>query len=250
MRTGTCVTRACTAAGLLSLTFLAVILVGAASSAQTASDPPGIANRINQLQSQLRQELEAAVNDEATARQAQQRGAAMTRLSGGGGATMAQLNATLAQSATTSANAHRARAQRLQGEINQLSQQLGNGNADPNLQSAAPSGGLNFGATTSSASWSESFLGGALTLSADRVRYDIRDSHGSLRKDSFDASCSEIKEWKSNKTNIMNAFAGANPQMWDLHIKLRNGKNANIEASTEVEMNEILEGVSRACGAR
>jgi hypothetical protein len=232
---------------LLLLIQLAVLRVNC--SAQTSNEQ-AIANRITQLQNQLREEQAAAVRDDATARQALQQQAASAQLSGSAGATMAQLYGTLAQSAANSANAHRARAQRLQNEIYQLSLQLGNGNLGASFGSAAPPGGLNVAAGSPNVSWSEAFLGGALTLSPDHVRYDDRDGHGNLRKDSFEASCSEIKEWKGNKTNIMNAFAGANPQMWDFHIKLRNGKNANIEASTEVEMNEILEGVSRACGAR
>lgn len=225
------------------------VLFPAKGSAQSVPlNAQAVANRISELQEQLRQEQQAALKDDATFRQFLQQQAAMARLPNSGAAAIAQLDSALAQNAANSASAHRVRAQQLQNEINGLNQQVLPMNSGTTFRAADPSGSPNFSLGSPAAVWSESFFGGALTLSPGRVRYDDRDRHGNLRKDSFDASCSELKEWKPNKMNFMNAFAGPNPQSWDFHIKLRGGTNVDFPTSTEFEMNNILQAISKACG--
>jgi hypothetical protein len=236
---------------LLTLLMFAYLTgVSVCSSGQTvANNGQAINDRISTLQEQLRQEQEAATNDDATSRQFLQQQYAMAGLSGSAGATISQLDATLAQSASGSANAHRARAQQLQTEIYALNQQLWGLNSGSAFRTATPSGMQRFSLSSTATAWSESFFGGALTLSPNRVRYDDRDNHGNARKDSFDATCSELKEWKPNKINFMNAFAGPYPQTWEFHIKLKTGKHTDFMATTDIEMETILRAVSRACAA-
>jgi hypothetical protein len=232
----------------LLIIVLGFMLPSTLSVAQMLPNGQTVQDRIQQLQNQIRQEQQAALQDEATARQAWQQQNASSSM-GSAGPAMAQMYGVLAQSAANSANAHRSRAQQLQYELNELTRHGVDGASGASLFFPTPSTAVPAGGGLSAGTWSESYLQGSLVITPDHVRYESRDRRGNLTKGSFDASCSEIKEWKGNKANFMNAFAGANPQMWDLHIKLRSGKNTNLDASTEVEMNEILQAISKACGS-
>jgi hypothetical protein len=221
------------------------------SLAQDASTAPQrILERMGQLQNEMRQEQEAAQSDEATAQQFWQQQAAMSGIQNSAGRAAAQLASTFAQTSMNSAASHRLRAQQLQNEIYGLSQQLSILNSGVQLQPMAPLGSRLVqpgGSVVLGGGWAQTFLGGSLSVSPNRVHYEDRDKHGNLRMDSFDASCAEIREWKPNKMNFMNAFAGPNPQTWGFHIRLQTGANIDFMTSTDVEMNTALQAISRAC---
>jgi hypothetical protein len=223
------------------------------SRAQDASTvPERIIERIGQLQNEMRQEQEAAQSDDATARQFWQQQAAMSGIQNSVGSAAGKLASTFAQSCMNSAASHRMRAQQLQNEIYGLNQQLRTVNSGILFQPTTPFGSQvvqQGGPVVLSGGWTQTFLGGTLSVSPNRVRYENRDKHGNLMKDSFDVSCLEIKEWKANKINFMNAFAGSYPQAWGFHIRLQTGRNTDFMASTDVELNTVLQAISRACGA-
>ena len=97
-------------------------------------------------------------------------------------------------------------------------------------------------------SWTESFLSGSLTISPNKVSYQLKNRHGKLLKPSFEASCNEIKEWKEDKLNVMNLFAPAySMPVWAFHIRLKDGKNHDFSSSSQIEMENALQAVTKAC---